>query len=100
MTSSARPGYSDDRASSREAIREVTMISSALARRKCSTCAGLLTSTTVRTWGAIDSIAITARIERMSASLVGSAGHTTAAIASSMPARLRSSPLVTSPLTK
>ena len=58
------------------------MISSALARRKCCTCWGLLASTTVRTWGAIDSIAITVRIERMSASLLASAGHTTAAIAS------------------
>ncbi len=76
------------------------MISSALARLKWSTCWGLLTSTTVRTCGAIDSIAITVRIERMSASLLPSAGHTTAAMASSMPARRRSSALVTSPLTK
>ena len=36
----------------------------------------------------------------MSASLEASAGQITAAIASSMPARLRSSEFVTSPLTK
>ncbi len=81
-------------------MREVTTISSARARLKCSTCAGLLASTTVRTCGAIVSIAITVRIERMSASLLASAGQTIAAIASSMPARRRSSVLVQSPLTK
>jgi hypothetical protein len=60
----------------------------------------LFTSTTVRTCGASDSIAITQRIDFMSASLEPSAGQTTAAWASSMPARLRSWAVVMSPLTK
>ena len=88
------------RASSREASCEVTRISSAWARRTWSTCLGLLTSTTVRTFGAIVSMASTVRMERMSASFEPSDGQMIAAAASGMPARSRSAELVVSPRTK
>ena len=100
MTSDASPGWSAVRASSREASREVTRISSARARRMCSTCLGWLTSTTVRTCGAVVSIARMVRLERTSASLVASDGQMIAAAASGMPARSRSAALVASPRTK
>jgi hypothetical protein len=60
----------------------------------------LFTSTTVRTSGAMVSMASTVRIERMSASLLPFDGHTIAAAASGMPARSRSAALVVSPRTK
>jgi len=59
----------------------------------------LITSATVRTCGATDSIAMIVRIECMSASSVASAGKTSAADASAMPERARSSALVVSPRT-
>ena len=67
VTSSDSPGYIADRARRWEASLEVTMISLTLALRKWATWSGLLTSTTVLTWGAIDSMARTVRIEDMSA---------------------------------
>jgi hypothetical protein len=60
----------------------------------------LFASTTVRTPGATDSMAMTARIERMSASLLRLAGKTIAELASRIPHRSRSSVLVMSPRTK
>ncbi len=100
VTMAERPGYSADRARRCEAILEVTRSSSTLARTKCGSWRGLLTSATVRTPGATDSMAMTVRIECMSASSDESAGKTSAAEASSIPARPRSSALVASPRTK
>ena len=100
VTIADRPGYSADRASRCEATLEVTSSSSTSARRKCGSWRGLLTSATVRTSGATDSIAMIVRIECMSASSDASAGKTSAADASAIPARSRSSALVASPRTK
>ena len=100
VTIADRPGYRAERASSRDATLDVTSSSSTSARTKCGSCFGLLTSATVRTWGAMDSIAMIARIECMSASSEPSMGKTIAAEASAMPARSRSSAFVASPRTK
>jgi hypothetical protein len=60
---------------------------------------GLLTSATTRTFGAIESIVITVRIDFMSASLLPSRGNTSAAAACMIPARSRSRESEASPFT-
>ncbi len=100
VTNPVNPGYRAERASRCEATLDVTNSSSTSARWKCGSWRGLLTSDTVRTPGAIDLMAMIAKIECMSASSEPSTGKTSAADASTIPARSRSPVSVASPRTK